>query len=197
MVDWGLAKAARAGRARAAHRASGRFVPLSASGSAETLPGSALGTPAYMSPEQAAGDLRPARARAVDVYSLGATLYCLLTGRPPFEGETSARCSAGADGASSAPPRPLTPRSTRPSEAVCLKAMATRPEDRYASCRALADDIERWMADEPVTARRSPLAEQARRWMRRRRTLVTAMAVAATVALAGLAVVLAVQAGAP
>ena len=61
-------------------------MPSSASGSAETLPGCALGTPAYMSPEQAARRPRPPRA-AIDVYSLGATLYCLLTGKPPFEGE--------------------------------------------------------------------------------------------------------------
>ena len=75
-------------------------MPSSASGSAETLPGSALGTPAYMSPEQAEGELDRLGPRS-DVYSLGATLYCLLTGKPPFEGETSATCSAPCSGASS------------------------------------------------------------------------------------------------
>ena len=79
-------------------------------------------------------------------------------------------------------------------EAVCLKAMATAPEDRYATPRELADDVERWMADEPVSARPEPFAERARRWMRRRRTAVTAAAAALVVATVGLASVLAVQA---
>ena len=85
VVDWGLAKAD--GQGRAVESSDERpLVPSSASGSAETLPGSALGTPAYMSPEQARGDLEHLGPRS-DVYSLGATLYCLLTGRPPFEGD--------------------------------------------------------------------------------------------------------------
>ena len=81
VVDWGLAKAR--GRSDATVSSGERpLMPSSASGSAETLPGSALGTPAYMSPEQARGDLEAMGPRS-DVYSLGATLYCLLTGRPP------------------------------------------------------------------------------------------------------------------
>ncbi len=79
-------------------------------------------------------------------------------------------------------------------EAVCLKAMALNPEDRYPTPRALAEDIERWTADEPVTAWREPLARRARRWARRNRTAVTAAAVAVLVALAGMTSVLAVQA---
>ncbi len=85
VVDWGLAKPL--GKVESAHDSGERTLRLSsASGSAETLPGSALGTPAYMSPEQAAGDLDRLGLRS-DVYSLGATLYCLLTGKPPFEGD--------------------------------------------------------------------------------------------------------------
>ncbi len=79
-------------------------------------------------------------------------------------------------------------------EAVCLKAMATKPEDRYASCRALADDVERWMADEPVMARCEPTIEQARRWVRRNRTAVIAVGAALVAALAGLGAVAAVEA---
>src|SRR5262249_21765789 len=83
VVDWGLAKATGKAEAESEERT---LVPRSASGSAETLPGSALGTPAYMSPEQARGDLDSLGPRS-DVYSLGASLYCLLTGRPPQEGD--------------------------------------------------------------------------------------------------------------
>src|SRR5437588_8380970 len=85
VVDWGLAKATGKADPAAGERT---LRPSSASGSAETLPGSALGTPAYMSPEQAEGDLEHLGPRS-DVYSLGATLYCLLTGKPPFEGDVA------------------------------------------------------------------------------------------------------------
>src|SRR6185312_16410683 len=82
MVDWGLAKSTGQSDPGSGERT---LLPSTASGSVDTLPGSAMGTPAYMSPEQAAGDLDRLGPRS-DVYSLGATLYCLLTGKPPFEG---------------------------------------------------------------------------------------------------------------
>ena len=83
VVDWGLAKATGKGDASTGERT---MAPMSASGSAETLPGSAMGTPAYMSPEQARGEIDQLGPRS-DVYSLGATLYCLLTGLPPIQHE--------------------------------------------------------------------------------------------------------------
>jgi tetratricopeptide (TPR) repeat protein/tRNA A-37 threonylcarbamoyl transferase component Bud32 len=177
VVDWGLAKVV--GKPLESDEATLR--PPSASGSSETLPGAAVGTPAYMSPEQAAGDL-DRFGPASDVYSLGATLYCVLTGKAPFAGEAGEvirRVLAGAF----PPPRQLDPSIDPALEAVCLKAMATDPDGRYPSCRALADDVERWLADEPVSAWREPLARRARRWARRNRT---AMAVATAVVLAGL-----------
>ena len=91
------------------------------------------------------------------------------------------------------PPRQVDPSIDRALEAVCLKAMALRPVDRYGSCRELADDLERWMADEPVSAWREPFSRRARRWARRNRTTVTAAAVALVAGVVGLAAVLAVQ----
>src|SRR5262249_31440295 len=147
VVDWGLAKAIGRSDPTSGERT---LMPSSASGSAETLPGSAMGTPAYMSPEQAKGDLERLGARS-DVYSLGATLYYLLTGKPPLEGEVADVLRAVQKG-DFPPPRAVDPTIDRALEAVCLKAMAMKPEDRYPTAKALAEDVERWMADEPVTA---------------------------------------------
>jgi serine/threonine protein kinase/tetratricopeptide (TPR) repeat protein len=187
VVDWGLAKSV--GSVEPGGDAGERrLVPSSASGSAETLPGSALGTPAYMSPEQAAGDL-PRLGPRSDVYCLGATLYCLLTGRPPFEGDDVGEVLRKVQRGEFPPPRQLDPAL----QAICLKAMATVPEDRYGSCRALADDVERWAADEPVSAWREPFARRARRWASRNRTAVTSAAVALLAGVVGLSAVLAIQ----
>jgi eukaryotic-like serine/threonine-protein kinase len=181
VVDWGLAKPL--GRAEPGREIAERtLLPGSASGSAETLPGTTLGTPAYMSPEQAAGDLEHLGPRS-DVYSLGATLYCILTGRPPFETEEIGNVLHKVKRGDFSPPRQLDPSLDKSLEAVCLKAMATKPEDRYASCRALAEDVERWMADEPVSARRDAWSDQLARWARRHRAWAQA-AVAALLAVA-------------
>ena len=113
-----------------------------------------------MSPEQAEGDLDLLGPRS-DVYSLGATLYCLLTDKPPFEGD-AADVIRGVQKGEFRPPRALDPSIDRALEAICLKARAHKPDDRYASPKALAEDVERWMADEPVTAWRESLARRAR-----------------------------------
>jgi serine/threonine-protein kinase len=191
VVDWGLAKAL--GRPAPGEPGELRPISPSASGSVETLPGSALGTPAYMSPEQAAGDL-DRLGPAADVYSLGATLYTVLTGKPPFSGDDVGAVLRAVQKGEFPPPRDVEPATDRALEAVCLKAMARRPEDRYVSPRELADDVERWAADEPVSARAEPLAERARRWARRHRTAMAAAAAALLVAIAGLSAVLAVKA---
>jgi tetratricopeptide (TPR) repeat protein/tRNA A-37 threonylcarbamoyl transferase component Bud32 len=183
VVDWGLAKATGKSEPGSVERA---LSPSSASGSADTLPGSALGTPAYMSPEQAMGDLERLGPGS-DVYSLGAMLYCLLTGKPPQEGNDVGAILRQVQRGEFTPPRRLDATIDPALEAICLKAMALAPEDRYASCRALAEDIERWMADEPVLAWREPLARRAQRWARRHRPAVTGLAVALLTGLIGLA----------
>jgi serine/threonine protein kinase/tetratricopeptide (TPR) repeat protein len=189
VVDWGLAKTL--GRAEVGAGDERQLTPSLASGSAETLPGATLGTPAYMSPEQARGDPEALGPRS-DVYSLGATLSCLLTGKPPFEGEVGTVLRQVQRG-EFPPPRRLDPSIDEALEAVCLKAVALRPEDRYASCRELAEDVERWAADEPVTAYREPLGRRARRWAKRNRTLVSSAAVALVAGVVGLSAVAVVQ----
>jgi serine/threonine-protein kinase len=189
VVDWGLAKSV----GRADRSIGEQTIAPSSSGSSETQPGSALGTPAYMSPEQARGELDRLGPRS-DVYSLGATLYCLLTGKPPFEAEDIGSVLHAVEAGRFPRPSRLDPALDKALEAVCLKAMATAPEARYPTPRALADDLEHWMADEPVAAWREPWARRARRWERRHRTAVMAVASGLLVALAGMFSVLVVQA---
>jgi serine/threonine-protein kinase len=189
VVDWGLAKATGRSEPGSGERT---LAPSSASGSSETLPGSALGTPAYMSPEQAEGDLERLGARS-DVYSLGATLYCLLTGQPPFAGDEPGAILRAVQQGEIRPPHLVEPTIDPALQAICLKAMALRPEDRYPTSKALAEDIERWMANEPVIAWREPVSRRLLRWLTRHRTVVTAVGAAVLVALVGTAAVLAVQ----
>ena len=182
VVDWGLAKAV--GHVEAEVQTEERpITPSSLGGTAQTEPGHALGTPAYMSPEQADGDRTRLGARS-DVYSLGATLYSLLTGKAPFEGSDVAAVLRAVKEGPQTPPRQLDPAIDRALEAVCLKAMARNPEKRYASCRALADYDESCMADEPVTAYAEPASRRVGRWAEKpHRTLVTSSAVGLTLAL--------------
>jgi serine/threonine protein kinase len=169
--------------------------PLAASGSAPTQFGVAVGTPQFMSPEQAAGQVDQL-GPASDVYSLGATLYCLLTGRPPLVGcdlgETLRRVQRG-DFPS---PRQVNKQVPPPLEAICLKAMSLVRQDRYASATELADDVERYLADEPVTARVETWHERLLRWFRQHRTWTeaAAMSVLAVAAVAVVAALVIVQA---
>ena len=188
VVDWGLAKSV----GRADRSIGEQTIAPSTSGSSETQPGSALGTPAYMSPEQARGELDRLGPRS-DVYSLGATLYCLLTGEPPFAADDIGSVLHAVEQGQFPRPSQLNPALDTALEAVCLKAMAAVPEDRYPTPKALADDLDRWMADEPVSAWREPLSRRARRWARRNRTAMTAVAAALLAGVFGLSAVLVVQ----
>jgi serine/threonine-protein kinase len=180
VVDWGLAKIV--GRADGA-APGGALRPTPSADSAETQPGAALGTPAYMSPEQAAGRLDQV-GPASDVYSLGATLYSLLTGRQPFTDREAAEVLRRVQRGDFPRPREVSPDAPPALEAVCLKAMALRPEDRYGSAQELAADVERWLADEPVGAYREPAPARLARWARRHRASV--MSAAATLAVLAL-----------
>jgi eukaryotic-like serine/threonine-protein kinase len=173
ITDFGLAKRVRDGR-----------------GLTET--GAILGSPGYMSPEQASGD-PAAITTASDVYGLGAILYALLTGRAPFEGSPMAETIARLNEERPDPPSRINPVVPRPLDQICLKCLEKAPARRYSTALALAEDLLRWLAGEAVSARPEPLTERTRRWMRRRRTAVTAAAVATLMALIGLAGVLAVQ----
>ena len=161
VLDWGLAKPV--GRPEHLKRPDddGTLRPSSADRSDPTRAGFAIGTPSYMSPEQARGeveDLGPAS----DVFGLGATLYCLLTGQAPYAGaDTNAiiDCAIRAD---FQPPRTLRPEIPPSLEAICLKAMARSPQDRFPSARDLAEAIERWLADEPVLAYRTAVTDYSR-----------------------------------
>ncbi len=186
VVDWGLAKVLGEAEVGGGHP-EGNFAPATASGSASTQMGRSMGTPAYMSPEQAAGQL-DRLGPASDVYSLGATLYSLLTGRAPWEDEEVDSVLRKLQRGDFPPPRQVNGQVPPALEAVCLKAMALKPQERYATPRLLAEDIERWLAEEPVSAYREPLSARLGRWVRRHRALVTSGVVVLATAAVALAV---------
>jgi WD40 repeat protein len=150
----------------------------------DTRIGSVLGTPAYMAPEQA-DSLSAEVGPASDVYALGVVLYELLTGRTPFEGKTDLQTLRKVVTEEPRPPRRIRRDVPRDLETVCLKCLEKRPARRYSSAAELAADLRRFLAGEPVRARRLGAAARAGRWLRRR-PMTAALAGVATLALVGL-----------
>jgi len=131
----------------------------------QTLPGAIIGTPSYLAPEVARG--HEFATSASDVYSLGAILYELLTGAPPFQGETALETIRLAAGAAVKPPCKVDPRIPQDLETICLKCLETDPGKRYASADKLAEDLEDFLAGRPIAARPSGRFGRFRRWCRR------------------------------
>jgi serine/threonine-protein kinase len=182
VLDWGLARLLD-------QPADDLAAPLELSPDSHqaTQQGQVLGTPAYMAPEQAEGRLDLLGPRT-DVYGLGAVLYKLLTGRPPFTGPDVPAVLRRVLTEEVAPPRALVRPTPRALEAVCLKALAKSPADRYASAGEMAKDVQRFLADEPVSVYREPVLSRLFRWGRRHRTVVSAAAALLLTATAALGV---------
>ncbi|MCR9293135.1 MAG: serine/threonine protein kinase [bacterium] len=173
VVDWGLAKSI--GRDRTVQRNDEEtVVPTSGEGSSETRFGSVVGTLSYMSPEQANGlvdELGPAS----DVYCLGATLYCVLTGETPIEKSSTVKMIEQVRSGKFVPVKERNPTVDPALVAICEKAMSLEPADRYPTAALMMDDLERWLADVPVQAYPEPWPKRAMRLAKRHRAWVASI----------------------
>lgn len=170
VVDWGLARVSGQIEEECCSEAE---ISNSGDNFFETQAGTLLGTPQYMSPEQAAGridELGP----TTDVYSIGATLFVLLTGQPAIQKANSRhqflhRVITG----EFRKPREVNPQIPNPLDSICRRAMMVNAEDRYQTALELGQDLERWLADQPVQAYKEPLRERALRWARQHQISMT------------------------
>jgi serine/threonine protein kinase/Tfp pilus assembly protein PilF len=144
-----------------------------------------LGTPSYMAPEQASGNNAEITS-ATDVYALGAVLYHLLTGRPPFVAETTYKTVQLLLETDPRQPRLLNPKVDRDLSIICLKCLEKDPQRRYGSALALAEDFERWLRREPILARRVSVLTRGKKWLQRNpAAALAAVSLAALVAALG------------
>ena len=187
VIDWGLAKVVGHPYVRGGTELV--YLPAS-SGSAPTVAGAYMGSPPYMAPELAEGHADDADERT-DVYLLGATLYEIVTGRAPRQGSSRDELLELARSVDPVPPRQVKPEIPRPLEAICLKAMTRRKQDRYPGAGTLAEEVQRYLAGEPVSVYREGLPARSWRWCKRHRRAVertaAAVLVLAVAAVAGLA----------
>jgi len=189
VVDWGLAKVVGRSEAEAEDPISEATLQPQSGGSneSETQMGSAVGTPAYMSPEQAAGRWNVIDHRS-DIYGLGAVLYAVLTGKAPIEKGDWPAMNQKIQRGQIARPTKVKEGVSRVLEAICLKAMTVEPAGRYPSAVALAADIEHWLADEPVNAFPESVVGRVRRWGKRNRKVVNAGGLFLVVSVIGLSI---------
>jgi WD40 repeat protein len=152
-----------------------------------TQSGAIVGTPGYMAPEQARAEKR--LTTGVDVYGLGAVLYELLTGRPPFQAATPLDSLLQVLEREPVPPRSVHPQIDGDLETVCLKCLRKEPDKRYESAAALADDLERWLNGEPIRARAAGRLEHVAKWVKRRPAVTGLLAAVVLLVAVGLPVV--------
>ncbi len=169
------------------HLADFGLVRLVESDSTVTRTKEVLGTPSYIAPEQAAGQNEKVTS-ATDVYGLGAVLYQLLTGHPPFAGGTTYETIRLVMETEPRNPRLWNPKIDRDLTTICLKCLEKEPGRRYRSALSLAEDLDRWLKHEPIHARRTGVIARSRKWIRRNTT--TAVLLAALTALATIVAVL-------
>jgi tetratricopeptide (TPR) repeat protein len=152
------------------------------SDSRQTDSGQIMGTPCYMAPEQAKGHTKDV-GPAADVYGLGAILYQVLTGRPPFKGETPMETVRQVIQDDVVPPRRLVPRVARDLETICLHCLEKAPSRRYPTAQALAEDLLRYLEGEAILARSTPAWERCLKWSRRHPAVTAALGVGAAAVL--------------
>lgn len=175
VVDWGLAKTI----SNEPKIEAPDGVRLSGDDNPElTMLGTAVGTPAYMSPEQEAGGSKHSVTHKSDIFSLGATLFHLLAGMPPK------KMGDKEDYARPQSPRELLSDIPAALAAICVRAMSPEPDDRYSSARAMANDLENWLSDQPVNAHEETFTERCGRWVRGHPTAVVSSAVGGVLILA-------------